>query len=77
MTVAVCPCEQLGHGDTVAQATPKVIESLKRKVAGIAAGAFHSVFLLAAGRCGVHIPVLQLHCHCADGVSPLQRVHMR
>jgi Regulator of chromosome condensation (RCC1) repeat len=40
---------QLGHGDVSLQAAPKVVDALKRKVAAIAAGSFHSVFLLAAG----------------------------
>jgi hypothetical protein len=40
---------QLGHGDVSCQATPKVVDALKRKVAAVAAGSFHSVFLLAAG----------------------------
>ena len=51
---------QLGCGEYTAQATPMCIDSLKRKVAAVATGAYHSVFLLAAGRCDVLWPVTLL-----------------
>jgi hypothetical protein len=43
------PLHQLGLGDKEARSVPTPVDAVSRKVAMVAAGAFHSVFLLSAG----------------------------
>ena len=40
---------QLGHGDTRAVSTPRLVEAIHRKVGAVAAGSYHTVLLIAAG----------------------------
>lgn len=62
---------QLGHGDVGIQSVPKAIESLKRKVASIAAGSHHSVFLLSAGRCALVLMFLAHFSSSPPSLPPL------
>ena len=58
---------QLGLGDKEPRATPTVIESLSRKVAMAAAGAFHSVFLLTTG---LYVTSLQFAASTLRHITP-------